>query len=134
MRSHIFFVGLVLLVLGCRQRVDPPGNVPPSGFLVVEGVINSGAGPTTITLSRTTSIDTSYINYEHGARVYVEDKVNSSFFLGEISPGKYSNFQLSLLPGQNYRIHIFTSDGREYASDYISPKKTPPIDSVEWQP
>src|SRR3979409_1516236 len=104
MRSYLLFCFLVLMVLSCRQKVDPPGNVPPSGYLVVEGVINSGIGPTTITLSRTTRIDTSYINYETGARITVEDPSNNSFFLTEYSAGKYSAIQLSLSPDQKYRL------------------------------
>src|SRR5882724_12181195 len=133
MRRYFVFFVFTVLALGCRQRIDPPGNVPPSGYLVIEGVINSGAGPTTITLSRTTSIDTSYVNYETGARITVEDSLNNSFFLTELSGGKYFVSQLNLSPNQKYRLHILTSDGREYASDYIAVKNTPPIDSLVWQ-
>ena len=44
-----------------------------------------------------------------------------------------------MMPGMNldinskYKLHIRTSDGKEYISDEITVVETPPIDSISWE-
>lgn len=126
---------LFSLVFGCREKYVPNLNLPATSYLVVEGFINSGTGPTTITLTRTTKlVDTSKIFYERKATVSVEGKINTTAFpLTETGPGVYTISQLTLNVNDQYRVYIKTQAGKEYVSDYSAVRTTPDIDSVSWK-
>jgi hypothetical protein len=62
----------------------------------------------------------------------VEGKDNSVLPLVEIGKGSYGASLGPLTPGVPYRLHIKTTSGKEYLSDYVSQKNAPPIDSVNW--
>ena len=68
---------------GCKKRYDPPHSDAELGYLVVEGLINSGQGPTNIKLSRTIRLDTTYSSYELKAVVRVEGEHNNFYPLVE---------------------------------------------------
>jgi len=119
----------------CKEVYKPELHSPETGYLVVEGFINSGDDVTAITLSRTVKAeDVTSIVYEHGASVRVEGENNESFPLNESVNGVYSSAApLHLNADEKYRLHINTTAGQEYVSDYTSVKYTPAIDSVTWQ-
>jgi hypothetical protein len=116
----------------CKDKYIPNIEYPPSGFLVVEGFINTGAGPTIITLTRASRLDSIQIIPETGAEIDVQSDQGASFPLTEQGTGNYSVNQLPLDPAQKYRIHIKTSNGKQYLSELSDVKITPPIDSVGW--
>jgi hypothetical protein len=133
-RLIVFFFLLMLLVGGCKEKYIPNLNLSVASFLVVEGFINSGTGPTVITLTRTTKvIDTADRIYERNADVSVQAENGSSIKLSETAPGVYSTPQLTLNTGIRYRVYIKTSNSREYASDFSAVRRTPDIDSVSWK-
>jgi uncharacterized protein DUF4249 len=128
-------VWLILLIeaVACKQKYVSPYRSPVTGYLVVEGVVNSGPGNTTIKLSRTTSlsnIDT--LAYETGALVKLEGEDNSLYIFSENSSGRYNANNLNLNNSSKYRIHIITANSEEYISDYAGVNNNPPIDSVSW--
>jgi len=132
--KKLLYCCLVLLALACKQRFDPPVTTPPNGYLVIDGIINSGNGPTNIRLSRAISLsDTSRVKYERNAQVRVEGENNTSFTLPETAQGLYSAASLPLAAGVKYRLYVRTTDGKEYNSDYTSAIKTPPIDNIRWE-
>src|SRR5262249_4563813 len=45
----------------------------------------------------------------------------------------YTSPQLSLDPGQTYRLKITTNNGSQYQSDAVSPQIARPIDSLTWK-
>jgi hypothetical protein len=101
---------------------------------VVEGIINSGTGPTTFSLTRTTKlVDSFNINYVIGATVTIQGDNNTGFTLAESAPGQYTSPQLPINANQKYRLYIKTKEGKEYQSEYIRVKKTPQIDSISWE-
>lgn len=130
--KKIFYCTLVLLTAGCKEKYESPVISPVTGYLVVEGVINSGQGTTTIILSRTTKLDNRRIEYQQGAEVKVEGDDNSSYFLSETAPGRYSTTNLNLNNGRKYRLNIRTA-GKQYLSDFTAVKNNPPIDSLSWK-
>ncbi len=134
--KKIFVFSLIVLVTACREKYVPQlTNEPATGYLVVEGFINSGVGPTTITLSRSTKLSNqaSFVK-ETKATVRVENKNNTaSFVLAETAAGVYTYPQLSLSSSDQYRLYIKSSAGKEYVSDYSIVRRTPDIDSISWR-
>lgn len=134
--KKIFVLSLIVLVTACREKYVPQlTNEPATGYLVVEGFINSGVGPTTITLSRSTKLSNqaSFVK-ETKATVRVENKNNTaSFVLTETAAGVYTYPQLSLSTSDQYRLYIKSSAGKEYVSDYSIVRRTPDIDSISWR-
>jgi len=120
--------------LGCKQTYLPPAIANPPNYLVVEGFLNTNAGESTIvSLSRTVRLDSSLNAPEQGAMVTLEGSDNSVITFNELSGGSYiaDLTQLNYVP--TYRLHIRTSGGKEYASDYVPLKNSPAIDSISWK-
>ena len=124
---------LLMIVGACKDKYMPHINQPAAGFLVVEGYINSGNDSTFIYLSRSSGLDSIQIFPEPAARVEVQSEQGASYPLTEQAGGKYAIGQLTVDPSQKYRVHILTSNGKEYLSDFSEVKITPPIDSVNWE-
>jgi hypothetical protein len=133
MKRIIYFLLLLLTGAGCIQKFVPSLNASPTGYLVVEGIINSGGGPATVTLTRTTNINVSTKVAESGAMVQVEGNDNSIFpFTGQVN-GVYGIAQLSLNNAMQYRLRIKTKSGEVYLSDFVPVETSPAIDSLNWQ-
>ncbi len=124
---------LLFAVGGCTQKYVAPYHLPATGYLVVEGFINLGNGPTNFTLSRASSLDSPVIIPQSGAQVIVETQAGGSFPLTELGNGNYSISQIPVDLTQEYRLWITTPDGKEYLSDFAMAKLTPPVDSVSWK-
>ena len=119
------------MFMACKKPYAPNITSSNSNYLVVYGVINSGQDSTIINLSRTVNIsDTAKTKPEAGAQATVESDHNTSYSLQEISVGKYAAPNLNLNIAYKYRLHIKTSDEKEYLSDYETVKITPPVDSI----
>lgn len=122
---------LVMALQGCREKYTPKLNDPETGYLVVDGFINGGTGPTTITLTRTTRLSAQpKIAYETGAKVYVLGGA-TPFTLNETSPGVYVHPQLTLDPAVSYYLQVIANN-KTYVSTPSSVRKTPDIDSISW--
>jgi hypothetical protein len=132
MKLRTWFI-LIMILGACKDKYMPHINQPASGFLVVEGYINSGNDSTFIYLSRSSALDSIQIFPEPGARIEVQSEQGASYPLTELPGGKYAVDGLPIDPAQKYRVHILTSNGKEYLSDLTEVKITPPIDSVNWK-
>jgi hypothetical protein len=128
----IVYCCLAILLLCCKEKYEPPVNVPVTGYLVIEGYI-SATGPAEIHISRTIALDDAptLIN-ETAATVRLQGRDNTTYSLIEKSAGNYTNTLLNLNSAQLYRLYIKTREGKEYASDYAKVKNAPLIDSVGW--
>jgi len=133
MKNYITYLLLLSLSFGCKEKYVSPVVSPATGYLVVEGVINSGAGETNITLSRTSKLNSQAIVFETGAKVSVQSEDNSAIPLKEISNGHFLGTNLNLNTAKKYRLSIITKDGKTYQSDFSSVKNNPVIDSVNWR-
>lgn len=134
MKRSYFLIAILVLFFACKEAYNPPVVSPVTGYLVVEGFINSGNGASTIKLTRTTKlVDSAAIIYEHNAQVTIEDESNATYPLYERDSGNYVSDDLLLNPALKYRIHITTTNGNEYVSDFTGVKQTPPIDSISWK-
>ena len=130
--NSIVFLFLTFFIFGCKERFEPNLPIVPQGYLVVEGFINA-QGPTQIRLSRTTQLNQKNIfKTELNASIKVEGEDNSSFTLSAMAGGLYSG-TASINTQRRYRLRIRTKDSKEYISDFVPVKITPPIDSVSWE-
>ena len=129
----VFSMALMAGGVGCKQTYLPPAVANPPNYLVVEGFIeNNGTDSTIFKLSRTVRLDSNAYTPEHGASVTVEGTDNSIFPLAETNNGAYGA-PLPLLNSKvTYRLHITTSGGKQYASDYVPIVTNPPFDSISW--
>jgi len=115
-----------LFLTECKVTYDPPVKNAKAHFLVVEGYINAN-GETSVNLSRTRNItwgDTAAYQYELNAKVVIESNLNEVLPLIENGAGNYSASYF-LDPNAKYRLHITTSDNREYVSDFVAIKNSP---------
>lgn len=130
--ARIFlYISIILVAASCREHFEAPGGAADNSYLVVDGVINSGTGPTTIRLSRTVPLaDSSRSRPEQNASVRVEGDNNTFAQLYETAPGVYTNDQLVLIDNVKYRLHINTNSGKEYLTEYAATRKTPPVDNI----
>src|SRR5215213_4833943 len=125
-----FFIGFCI---GCKEPYEPNLPIVPQGYLVVEGFINA-QGATQIKLSRTTPLDQKKaFKAEANAVISVDGENNTSYPLVGSSNGSYSSTNIPINPAIKYRLHIKTKDNKEYLSDFVSVKITPPIDSINWK-
>jgi Domain of unknown function (DUF4249) len=131
--EYLICIMIILFCIHCEIPYNPQVTSSGTGYLVVDGFIDGGA-PTVIDLSRTITLsDTSEPVPETGAQVIVEDDHNDKYGLTDEGEGVYSSVNtLSLNSAYDYRIHIFTSGGEEYESDFVPVKVSPPIDSINW--
>jgi predicted secreted protein len=130
--KYIFYI-FILFAFSCKEKYISPVVSPKTGYLVVEGIVNSGAGNTNIVLSRTTPLDNLSVQYETGAQVIVEGEDNSTHALKEVTPGHYTVVSLNLNSTKKYRLNIATNDGKKYLSDFAAIQNNPAIDSLNWR-
>jgi len=134
MKKILHFLFITAAIAGCKEVYEPNISSPLTGYLVVDGFINSAQGVSTISLTRTTKlIDEVAIIYERNAQVSIESDNNESYPLFEGLNGTYTSAVLNLNPASKYRVKINTQDGKEYLSEFTAVKNTPAIDSISWQ-
>ncbi|GAB4032213.1 DUF4249 domain-containing protein [Spirosoma gilvum] len=127
--------GLLFVVSSCIDPYRPPEISSPDSYLVVSGFFNSAPGTTsTIQLSRTQNLsDNKAPTAETKAQVSIESQSKAVYTLKEGTGGMYSLSGVTPQVGETYRLHIKTTKGQDYYSDYVPVVTTPPIDSVSWR-
>ena len=126
-----WLAGLALLA-GCTDAYLPDVIKAPPSYLVVDGFLNA-QGITSIKLSRTYAIAAKTPPpVEARATVYIEDDAGTRVLLRESPAGTYASSPMTLNVARKYRLHLNTLAGKEYVSDYVPVKTTPPIDAVNW--
>lgn len=135
LRFWVFLaVDVFVAVVGCVERFEP--ELAGGGkILVVEGHLTDLAEPQTILLSRTRPLKEFRPVPETNAAVTVTDELGVSHEFTEVSPGKYQlpSGQFTGEIGRNYRMKIVTAGKAEYESEWVTFKKTPPIERVYYE-
>jgi len=133
-KRKIVFTAVGLLIFSsCVQIFNPPETTATYNYLVVDGFINAGNDTTFIRLSRTGPVtDTTQITPEINANLVIEGTDNSRVPLYENNPGIYACVPFNPSNNFQYRLHITTSNGSQYESDYMQPLFAPAIDSLGW--
>jgi hypothetical protein len=123
---------LIVIVMSCKKQINSPAIIAPNNYLVVNGNITPN-DTTTISLSRTVNISgKANSKQELNATVSIEGSQSGSYPLTSKNNGTYVSAPLNLSSAQNYRIKINTGDGKQYASDFVPVKNSPPIDTVNY--
>ncbi len=123
-----------LALLTCKEPFAPAIVAKNNSYLVVEGLINTGADSTFIKLSRTSPLeDKTSIKPELGAVVNVEADNNQSYPLKDLGKGVYASAGLNLDPNKKYRLKIKTSNNKTYLSAFVEAKVSPVIDSLSYE-
>lgn len=137
MKAKVFLYLLLLTgVTACVKQYTPKAILAANNYLVVDGFIN--ATPNSITsfslkYSRNLSDSTS-VNYITGAQVSILGKSGTTYTLNDNNnSGTYSSALQTINKADQYRIKIILSNGAEYASEFVSVKTTPLIDSITWE-
>src|SRR4030095_639719 len=105
-------------------------------FVAADGFINTTPErSTTIILTRSLNLLDSLTDLpELHAQVLAVSANGAMFPLTDTGAnGIYVSAPLSLNPDQKYQISITTIDGNKYLSDLVTPKTSPPIDSLNWE-
>ncbi|MBC8054521.1 MAG: DUF4249 domain-containing protein [Sphingobacteriaceae bacterium] len=130
--TFVCYICFLVTVISCRTPFEPLIDSPPSGYLVVEGIINTAKSSTVITLSRARLMSDPSKRPESKAEVKIIGENSATYPLVEKANGVYES-DVMTLPSQRYCVDIKTGDGKRYRSSLVTPKRTPPIDSVSWQ-
>ena len=127
---------ILLTVLGayaCKERFNPPEVDTNLNYLTVEGLINtSGVDSTIIRVNRTVKLTSKVaIQPETKAVLTIESDENTvKRNLAERGNGVYYSLPLALDVTRQYRLRIKTAAGKEYVSDFVEVKVSPPIDAL----
>jgi hypothetical protein len=129
--------GIFLLLFNCRKPYEPQVIKADNRYLVVDGVINTGAnGVTSINLNRTRNLsDTTPGGIpELNAKLTIAVSNGTTIGLKDTAgAGIYTSSPLILDNNLSYRLLITTADGRNYASDPVTAKQTPVMDSLYYE-
>jgi len=134
MRSGATLLFYLLLLSSCREAYQPPVVLAQSNLLVVDGFLDGSDGSCTVVLSRSQDVsDSKSPPLEKKANVQLEDSKGNVYMLKEMTAGNYSVYNVNINTQVKYRLSIKTEAGKNYQSDYVEIKHTPPIDNVTWQ-
>src|SRR5688572_10953250 len=127
-------VFLVLLILtACIEPYNPPSITDTIDILVVDGFLNGTDSSAAVQLSKATPLASGEGRVpELNASVRVEDETGNQFPLTEIGDGNYFGTKLPVNSSLKYRLFVSINNRKEYVSDYIDLKATPPIDSITY--
>jgi len=131
--KYIFLIVLatfLVCLLGCKEKYLPEIKEANINYLVIEGFINTGVDSTVFNVSRTFKLNNKPIDApEKGAIVQVESETGATYVLPAlVKAGRYGRPSLGLDPTKPYRLRIRTTDKREYLSDFVESKTSPPFD------
>ncbi|MFB9841901.1 DUF4249 domain-containing protein [Mucilaginibacter ginsenosidivorans] len=137
MRKVIFISLTIITWFGCKKPYLGPAassDTAATGFLVVEGTINTGADSTIIRVSRTVPLGSARRSEPvTDATMMVESDAGGSYGLPSYGNGYYKTVALNLSASNKYRLRVLTPDSKEYASDFVTVKNSPPIDSITYR-
>jgi hypothetical protein len=127
----VFLSCVAVFTQGCVEPFSPPEVNSDAGYLVIDGFLNAGADTSILILSHTQSASAEQAKaYETGAKITVEEEQGGIYSFTEKGAGTYflppQQFNLS----GKYRLYVKTIAGKEYQSDFVEVKNTPPIDSI----
>ncbi|MBS1532436.1 MAG: DUF4249 domain-containing protein [Bacteroidetes bacterium] len=130
----LLLVSLSYACMGCKKLYAPKAAASVSNYLVVEGMINTGADSTIIRLSRTVPLASKTTSRpELHAIVTLQSDAGDSYIMTESGSGYYKAPGFNTAKKASYELKIATAEGEAYQSDMVPAKTSPPIDSVYYR-
>ena len=123
--------GACVLLYACKEKYLPDIKDVNPNYLVVDGFINTGSDSTIFKLNRTFKLESkATVAPERAAIVTVESDAGLTYTLPELSlkPGTYAVPALNLDQTKKYRLRIRTKNNKEYLSDFVESKVSPPVE------
>ena len=135
MKPWSLWIGCLLSLSACIERIPLDESLAGAPLLVVDGEVTNARGPYQVTLSYTSSTLQAYEGKVlGGAEVYITDQENNRADLAEMfeDPGTYTTDSDAFRgePGKTYQLHIITPSGKTYASLPETMPTADPIDSI----
>ena len=128
---HITLIYLYILLLSSCIEPYEVESISYDNLLVVEGRLTDEIKQHEILLSRTFTIDTTGVNPEKGAIIYIVDQNENSYFFSETEDGTYiSDDKFAAQINTEYILKIETSDGKKLSSTPQNYTATATIDDV----
>lgn len=123
--------GLLILMMGCIDPYMPKEIKPAGAILVIDGHIDP-IGKSFIKLTRSQNLfENGGTEKVTGALVWLENENGIKYSLTETGNGTYS-LGPKTFASTKHRLMVRTKDAKEYASEFVEIKNSPPIDSVTW--
>jgi hypothetical protein len=124
-----------MLLFSCLDPYQPPVTDQEVNFLVIDGFVNTSNGSVDVTLSRALVLwKVASPEPERGAQVVLEESGGNTYPLAELPQGKYTVTSPAIVADREYRLYIRTQSGKEYRSQFITPKQSPAITELGWVP
>lgn len=134
-RYSLLILLYTAFLTGCVEPYAPPIIESDTSYLVVDGFINSTDGTATVKLSRAIPLSSTISPpLETSATVLIEDDKGNRTALQFDQESNYSGSGIPIDMSSKYRVRIRTIDTKEYLSDYIELKESPPIDDLKFTP
>ena len=134
MRRIIKITAFYISVLFLGTCVEPfnPEIEKYENMLVVDGMITNLDEPYYVDLTRSMPYEEIVPGRETGATVLVTDDEGNIYEFTEASNGRYKSdpavFRGEI--GRSYKLHIITSGGDEFESDFVELRNVPEIDTL----
>jgi Domain of unknown function (DUF4249) len=130
----VAFNSLLFLLADCTIPYNPPTINGTNQFLTVDGIIRNGQDSTIFLLSRSATFGSSVgPQPELSAQVTIVGQTSGTIPLINLGNGAYGIDHLNLDPSQDYQLKVTSSNGEQYASDFVPVRQSPPIDSLHWE-
>lgn len=134
MKHIVVFLGYVVLLSGCIERIDLEESLSGERLLVIDGRITDADEPYSVKLSFTSpSLKTYEGDPLNGAEVYITDEEGARADLSETGNGGEYLTDPSAFRGQvgkTYQLHVVSPDGNTYVSLPETMPTVAPIDSI----
>jgi hypothetical protein len=131
--SRWFGVLLVVIVSACIEPYQPPVSDKDLDIMVIDGFLDMTAQSAGVELALASPLASRAATVKiDDALVEVLDDKGQRYRLKSAAGGKYFS-DMPLNTDTHYSLFIRRADGREYASDQITLRKTPQIDSITWK-
>ena len=129
--STLLFIAASMVSYSCVEPFDPKISDSNKTFLVVDGSITTGAGPHTVHLSKSVSLEENNVPIT-GASVSFEEENGNIVDLFEAASGSYQTSSIVGETGKKYKLR-FVHGGNQYESSWETIFPSHEIDSVYFE-
>jgi hypothetical protein len=127
------FILVGLMVTGCLEPYNPRPSSDDPDYLVIDAFIDVNTSSASVSIMHTLPLTSTLSpQVEENALVSLIDENGIPYELF-FNGGLYTiQAGLPVDPEKKYKLYIRSASGKEYESDFINLKSTPPIDSVNY--